>query len=132
MGKKDPNKGGVYVDCWHIPGGGVEAGQSFEAALKREVLEEVGIDITPYTPEKISFVDNGVSEKTLKDTGEKVLCHMEFNRFRVVINDKNADKIKLKLEDDLVEARWFDTSELSSIKQVPAGKELFQKLGYIN
>lgn len=22
MGKKDPTKGGVYSDCWHIPGGG--------------------------------------------------------------------------------------------------------------
>jgi hypothetical protein len=21
MGKKDPAKGGVYPDCWHIPGG---------------------------------------------------------------------------------------------------------------
>ena len=131
MGKKDPTKGGVYSDCWHIPGGGVENGQSLEEALAREVLEEVGIDIAPYTATAIPYVDPGISEKTLKDTGEKVLCHMEFHRFKVVIDDKNADEIKLRLDDDLVEARWFNVDELSSVKQIPGGKEFFQKLGYI-
>ena len=97
MGRKDPAKGGVYADCWHIPGGGVEEGQTFEDALKREVLEEVGLDITPYEIIPLPYVDKGVAEKTLKDTGEKVLCHMEFNRFKIVINDKVADEIKLQL-----------------------------------
>lgn len=132
MGKKDPTKGGVYSDCWHIPGGGVEEGQSFKDALAREVIEETGIDITPYTLTPIPYVDAGVAEKTLKDTGEKVLCHMEFNRFKIIIDDKNADEIKLHLEDDLVEARWFSIDELPSIKQIPGGKEFFQKLGYIS
>jgi 8-oxo-dGTP pyrophosphatase MutT (NUDIX family) len=28
MGQKDPNKGGVYSDYWHIPGGGVDNGET--------------------------------------------------------------------------------------------------------
>ena len=131
MGKKDPAKGGVYSDCWHIPGGGVENGQSFEKALVREVKEEVGIDITPYKLELLPHVDNGVSEKILKDTGERVLCHMEFNKFKVVINDKTADEIKIQLNDDLIKTRWFTLDELTSLKQIPGGREFFQKLGYI-
>ncbi|MEK7540488.1 MAG: NUDIX hydrolase [Patescibacteria group bacterium] len=77
LGRKDPSKGGVYLDCWHTPGGGVDEGETFEQAMTREVLEEVGLDITPYTLERIPIIDYGVAEKTLKDTGGKVLCHME-------------------------------------------------------
>lgn len=131
LGRKDPASGGVYPDCWHVPGGGVEIGESFEEALAREIREEVGLDITPYVLISIPIVETGVSEKILKDTGEKVFCHMEFNMFKIIINDKKADEIKLQLNDDLVEIRWFKMEELPFIKQIPGGKEFFQKLGYI-
>lgn len=129
LGKKDPSKGGVYVDYWHTPGGGVDKGETFEQAIIREVLEEVGLDISTYQLERIPYVDQGVAEKTLKDTGEKVLCHMEFNRFKIVLTDKTADEVSLHLNDDLVEARWFDLEELTTIKQIPGSKEFFSKLG---
>ncbi|MFA6253505.1 MAG: NUDIX hydrolase [Patescibacteria group bacterium] len=130
MGKKNPTKGGVYPDCWHIPGGGVDEGESFEQALIREVFEEVGINIASYRLLPIPHIGNGASEKTLK-SGEKILCHMEFNRFKIMIDDQTADEIKLTLNGDLVEARWFNIDELSSVKQVPGGKELLQKLELI-
>lgn len=131
MGRKDPSRGGVYPDCWHIPGGGINEGESFEQALIREVKEEVGIDLSPYRLERLPFVERGVSEKILQETGEKVLCHMEFNRYRVDLIDKNADEVQLKLTDDLIEVRWFSMEELPGVKQIPGGKEFFQKLGYI-
>jgi 8-oxo-dGTP diphosphatase len=37
---KEPNRG-----LWVLPGGGVEFGESFAETLKREILEEVGIQI---------------------------------------------------------------------------------------
>ncbi|MDD5253773.1 MAG: NUDIX hydrolase [Candidatus Nanoarchaeia archaeon] len=131
MGRKDPTKGGVYPDCWHLPGGGVGDNESLEGTLIREINEEVGIDITPYSVIPIHYIDTGTSEKILKDTGEKVLCIMEFNRFKVFIDDKIADDIKLKLNDDLIEARWFSMDELPLLKHIPGGREFFQKLGYI-
>jgi nucleoside triphosphatase len=131
MGKKDPGKGGVYPNCWHIPGGGVDKGETCEQALKREVKEEVGIDISLCKLTRISYKDIGIAEKTLRGTGERVLCKMEFNRFRIDINDKLASQIKLHPSDDLVELRWFDLEELSELKHIPGGKEFFQKIGLI-
>ncbi|WP_040671891.1 NUDIX domain-containing protein [Nitratireductor indicus] len=36
----------TYVKGWHFPGGGVEPGESTEAALARELLEEGNIELT--------------------------------------------------------------------------------------
>jgi len=130
MGKKDPAKVGVYPDCWHIPGGGIDEGKTLEQALHREIQEEVGIYISPYHPVLIPEKGHGTAEKTLP-TGEKVLCHMEFNRFRVDVNDKGADEIELHPSSDLVETRWFSIDELPNVKQIPGGKEFFQEIGLI-
>lgn len=129
MGLKDPAKGGVFPDVWHLPGGGVDEGESLEDALTRELHEEIGLDIANARIVRVSTIGKGSSEKTLPD-GEKVLCHMEFNRFEVHL-DKDASEIDIKPESDLVETRWFDKNELSFVKQIPGGKEFFQEMGYV-
>lgn len=128
MGKKDPNKGGVYSDCWHIPGGGIDDGEDMKSALIREVLEETGLVVT--NPVLVDDLGKGDSEKTLKDTGEKVVCHMCFNVFKITL-EKQASKIELVPTDDLVELKWFDKEELKDVKLTPPSIELFKRLRLI-
>lgn len=129
-GMKDEKKGGVYSDCWHLPGGGVDSGENKEDALKREVKEETGIDISNYKVNLIDDAGRGESKKTLP-TGEEVLCKMKFYVYKVEINDKNSNEIAVNLNDDLVKYRWTDLRELVNAKLTPPSVELFKKLGYL-
>ena len=96
QGQKDPQKGGVYCDCWHFPGGGVGVDEDKETALAREIREETGIDVAGYEIELIDSSGRGEVKKILA-TGEEVLCKMNFFVYRIDIDDKNASDIEITL-----------------------------------
>ena len=64
--KHRKNKKEYYL----LPGGGVDFGESFEAALKREFMEEVNIEIKV---KDLVFVSEGIDPK-----GEKHIISMVF------------------------------------------------------
>lgn len=106
-------KGGVYEGSFVVPGGGVDGDETKEEALRREMLEETGIDISSSTVTQINR-SSGKHEKTLRDTGERVLVMMDFFDYRIALN-KKADEVVLEAEDDWHEPHWFEVSELDGL-----------------
>lgn len=123
-------KTGVYSGQWVIPGGGLNEGETKLEALKREILEETGLDIDKADVEKIDNTKTGESEKTLRDTGEHVHVKMTFYDY-IVRFDKKAADIPLIADDDLTEIGWFSKAEFSKMKLSPPTVEFLRDLDYL-
>lgn len=121
---------GAYLGYWVIFGGGIDEGEDHRTALDREILEETGIDISKY-PATLVYESTGESDKSLKDTGERVHVKMKFFDYRVVIDDKDHNDIKVVISDEHTEYKWVEISELKNMRISPPSVELFKKLGYL-
>lgn len=125
LGKSKP--GGVYPGYMMVPGGGIDEGETKLQAVVREVMEEVGVDVTDAVIEQINDSQYGESEKVLRDTGERVLVRMHFNDFRIDI-PKPAAQIVVTADDDFADAEWIPITDLPTLKLTDPTKVTLQKL----
>ncbi|HDM23344.1 hypothetical protein DRO02_03970 [archaeon] len=108
---KPPAKG-----LWSPPGGLPEAGEPLEAAVKREIREETGIEIDVKMP--IAIVD-----VNLKDENGAVKYHYVIMEFLASPLDT-----KLSSSSDAIEAKWFDINDLGNVRITRSFKLLMENV----
>lgn len=89
-----------YVDRWYLPGGGVRKGESFEAALLRELTEEVAVA----NPRIERIV--GVYHSRREGKDDHVVI------FAVRIAPGTAHALRAADAFEIEEARWFPLDRL--------------------
>lgn len=120
--------GGPYNGKLDLPGGTIEFGEKPEDALKRELMEEVGIKVIDYQlfDADSVFFDWQVKEDVLVKVHHigiffKVLSYTNEIKKEVEVNDVN---------DDSLGADFFDISKLSKNELSAIVILELEKLGY--
>lgn len=94
----------MYEEYWDVPGGRAEVGESLEKALKREVLEESGLEITRI----VLVLSSCLAEAKTSDA-----VHF----YRNIYLCKAKGKVKLSKEHS--EHKWVNVSELENYNFPP-------------
>lgn len=120
--------GGPYDGKLDLPGGTIEFGERPEVALKRELMEEVGIEVVEH---KLFDVDSVFFEWYYK---EDVLVNVHhIGIFFKVLKFNNEIKKKVQVDDvndDSLGADFFDIEELSRDCLSAIALLELEKLGY--
>lgn len=100
---------GEFDGMWEFPGGKIEPGESREVALKREIMEELGVDIAI----------------------ENLLCTTEYDypSFHLTMHcylcSIASGDIELR---EHKSALWLTSDRLDDVAWLPADKEVIDKL----
>jgi ADP-ribose pyrophosphatase YjhB (NUDIX family) len=100
---------------WSLPGGLVETGESLDQAVRREVLEETGLQVKPLE----MF---GVFERVIKDARGRTEYHyLLFDYVCRVIGGK------VRAADDVARAEWVRRERLGDYQLTEGTREVIER-----
>ena len=100
---------GEFEGKWEFPGGKIEPGESSEDALKREIQEELGIDIT-------------IDEFSCTTNYNYPSFHLTMHCYLCSVASGDIELREHK------SACWLTAETLDSVEWLPADKEVIDKL----
>lgn len=98
-----------FPNVWDVTvGGHIASGENDLEALRRELKEELGLDLEDYSYEKI-----GVIKEKLTNNG---IISNEFVHIYLICDDIDIDNIRLQVE-EVEDIRWFTKKEFERLIQ---------------
>ena len=97
------------ANLWEFPGGKVEAGESLQGALEREIREELGIKIR--VNDEFFTVDHDYPTKSVR-----------LHFFNCTVLEGEAEPV------DVADLRWVSAKDFGNYSFPPADAELIAKL----
>ena len=119
---KMPAEHGVFPGQWGLPGGGIEPGEQAEEALRRELCEEVGLEVSDIEP---LFFTDGLYTKRFPG-GEQRPIYMIFLVYKC-----RAAGETIILNPEFEDHTWVAQDSLGEYDLNVETVKTFNKLGYV-
>jgi nucleoside triphosphatase len=119
---KMPQDRGVFPGQWGLPGGGIEDGETIEAALRRELGEEVGLSVKDIQP---LFFTDGLYTKTFPDGSQREI-YMVFLLFSC-----RAASGDVRLNDEFEASAWVKPGAVKDFDLNIETRKTFRRLGWL-